>query len=59
MKITLVSPKITLSEDFKDFAEKKASKKLERFFDESAELKITLRENQNKITVEVIIKHKS
>jgi putative sigma-54 modulation protein len=59
MKITIVSPKITVSQDFKYFAETKAVKKLERFFEDDAETKITLRENQNKVTVEVIVKHKN
>ncbi|GHU53022.1 hypothetical protein FACS1894132_04080 [Clostridia bacterium] len=59
MKLTIVSPKISVTDEFKDFAETKAIKKLERFFDESATAKITLRENPNKVTVELIVTHKN
>lgn len=54
MEISFVSPKITVTDDFKQFAELKLQK-IEKLFDKSATAKVTLSEHKGEVTVELMV----
>lgn len=57
MKLTITARKMTVNQSFNDYAEKKLSQKLDRFFGDGADAKITMSEHKNIITLEVTVKH--
>ena len=59
MNMTVTSKKLQVGQSFTDYANKKLAKKLDRFFGESAEAKITLSTIREKVVVELTVKHQS
>ncbi len=57
MKITIAAKKLNISQSFNDYAEKKLNAKLDRFFPEEAEAKITLAERRDMIILELTVKY--
>ena len=56
MKITISGRKVTLKEPFKERVEKKLHK-LDRFFEEDAEARVTVGIERDRQTVEITIKN--
>ncbi len=56
MRINITAKKMQVNQAFTEYAEKKVAAKLDRFFSEDAECKITLSEQKNVITAEVTVK---
>ena len=59
MKVTITAKKINISQAFTDYAEKKLNAKLDRFFPEEAEARITLAERRDMIILELTVKDKN
>ncbi|MCL1881034.1 MAG: ribosome-associated translation inhibitor RaiA [Oscillospiraceae bacterium] len=59
MKMTVSSKKLHIGQSFTDYADEKLSKKLERFFGEVAEAKITLSTIRENVVVELTVRHNS
>lgn len=57
MKVTITAKKINVSQAFTDYAEQKLNAKLDRFFPEEAEAKITLAERRDMIILELTVKY--
>jgi putative sigma-54 modulation protein len=57
MKVTVTSKKAQLGQSFNDYADAKLSKKLERFFGENAEAKVTVSAIRDLTIVELTVKH--
>lgn len=57
MKVTIAAKKLNISQSFTDYAEQKLSAKLDRFFPEDAEAKITLAERRDLIILELTVKY--
>lgn len=57
MKVTITAKKINISQSFTDYAEQKLNAKLDRFFPEEAEAKITLAERRDLIILELTVKY--
>ena len=57
MKVTITAKKINISQAFTDYAEKKLNAKLDRFFPEEAEARITLAERRDMIILELTVKY--
>ncbi|MCL1904225.1 MAG: ribosome-associated translation inhibitor RaiA [Oscillospiraceae bacterium] len=59
MNMTVTSKKVQVGQSFTDYANKKLSKKLDRFFGENAEAKLTVSSIRDEIVVELTVKHQS
>lgn len=57
MKVTITAKKLNISQSFTDYAEKKLSAKLDRFFPDEAEAKVTLAERKDQIILELTVKY--
>lgn len=57
MKVTITAKKINISQAFTDYAEKKLGAKLDRFFPDEAEAKITLSERREMIVLELTVSY--
>lgn len=57
MKVTITAKKLTISQAFTDYAADKLNAKLDRFFPEEAEAKITLAERREQIVLELTVKY--
>ncbi len=57
MKVTIAAKKLSISQAFTDYAEQKLNAKLDRFFPEEAEAKITLAERREMIVLELTVKY--
>lgn len=57
MKVTITAKKINISQAFTDYAEKKLNAKLDRFFPEEADARITLAERRDMIILELTVKY--
>ena len=57
MKVTIAAKKLTISQSYTDYAEQKLNAKLDRFFPEEAEAKITLAERREMIILELTVKY--
>ncbi|MCH5196172.1 MAG: ribosome-associated translation inhibitor RaiA [Oscillospiraceae bacterium] len=55
MKVTITAKKLNISQAFTDYAEQKLDAKLDRFFPEEAEAKITLSERRDQIVLELTV----
>ena len=56
MRMNITAKKMQISQAFTDYVEEKLALKLDRFFTDDAECKITLTEQKNMITAEVTVK---
>lgn len=57
MKLTIAAKKMNISQAFNEYAEQKLGAKLDRFFPEEAEAKITLAERRDMIILELTVKY--
>ncbi|MCH5206425.1 MAG: ribosome-associated translation inhibitor RaiA [Oscillospiraceae bacterium] len=57
MKVTIAAKKLNINQSFTDYAEQKLSAKLDRFFPDEAEAKITLEERRDMIVLELTVKY--
>ena len=57
MKVTIAAKKLNISQSFTDYAEQKLGAKLDRFFPDEAEAKITLAERREMIILELTVKY--
>ena len=57
MKVIISAKKINISQSFTDYAEQKLNAKLDRFFPEEAEARITLSERRELIILELTVKY--
>ena len=57
MKVTITAKKLNISQAFTDYAEQKLDAKLDRFFPEEAEAKITLSERRDQIVLELTVSY--
>ena len=57
MNVKITSKKMNTPQNFTEFAEEKLSAKLDKFFGDDAEAKITLSEFKNQIVVELTVKY--
>lgn len=57
MKVTITAKKLNISQAFNDYAEQKLGAKLDRFFPDEAEAKITLSERRDMIILELTVKY--
>lgn len=57
MKVIISAKKINISQSFTDYAEKKLNAKLDRFFPEEAEARITVAERRELIILELTVKY--
>ena len=57
MKVTIAAKKMNISQSFTDYAEQKLSAKLDRFFPDDAEARITLAERRDLIILELTVKY--
>lgn len=57
MKVTIAAKKLNISSSFTEYAEKKLGAKLDRFFPEEAEAKITLAERRDMIILELTVNY--
>lgn len=56
MRMNITAKKMQISQAFTDYVEEKLAAKLDKFFTDDAECKITLTEQKNMITAEVTVK---
>ncbi|MBQ8789941.1 MAG: ribosome-associated translation inhibitor RaiA [Ruminiclostridium sp.] len=56
MRMNITAKKMQISQAFTDYVEEKLATKLDKFFADDAECKITLTEQKNMITAEVTVK---
>ncbi len=56
MRMNITAKKMQISQAFNDYVEEKLAAKLDKFFTDDAECKITLTEQKNMITAEVTVK---
>ena len=57
MKLQITAKKMTISQAFTDYAEKKLSAKLDRFFGDETDAKITMSTLRNDVTLELTVKY--
>ena len=57
MKVTIAAKKLDISQAFTEYAEQKLSAKLDRFFPDEAEAKVTLAERREQIILELTVKY--
>jgi len=57
MNVTISAKKMNLGDTFTDYANKKLSNKLDRFFGEKADAKITASAIRDTVTMELTVKH--
>ena len=57
MKMQIAAKKLTINQTFTDYAEKKISSKLDRFFGEGADAKIVLSAIRDNVIVELTVKY--
>ncbi|MGN0684215.1 MAG: ribosome hibernation-promoting factor, HPF/YfiA family [Oscillospiraceae bacterium] len=57
MKVTITAKKLNLSQSFTEYAEQKLNAKLDRFFPEEADAKITLSERRDMIILELTVSY--
>ncbi len=57
MKVIITAKKLNISQSFTDYAEQKLNTKLDRFFPEEAEARITLAERRDMIILELTVKY--
>ncbi len=57
MKVTITAKKMNISQSFSDYAEQKLGAKLDRFFPDEADAKITLAERRDQIILELTVKY--
>ena len=57
MNVVIAAKKLNISQAFTDYAEQKLNAKLDRFFPEEAEAKITLAERREQIILELTVKY--
>ena len=57
MKVTITAKKINISQAFTEYAEQKLGAKLDRFFPEEAEAKVTLAERREMIVLELTVSY--
>lgn len=57
MKVIIAAKKINISQSFTEYAEQKLNAKLDRFFPDEAEAKITLGERRDMIILELTVKY--
>lgn len=57
MKVTIAAKKLDISQAFTEYAEQKLGAKLDRFFPDEAEAKITLAERREQIILELTVKY--
>jgi len=57
MKVTITAKKMNISQAFTEYAEKKLNAKLDRFFPDEADAKITLAERRELIILELTVKY--
>lgn len=57
MKVTIAAKKLNISQAFTEYAEQKLNAKLDRFFPDEAEAKITLAERRDMIILELTVKY--
>jgi putative sigma-54 modulation protein len=57
MNVTISAKKMQVGQSFTDYAKSRLSNKLDRFFGEEADAKITLRPEQNNVTLELTVKY--
>ena len=55
MKITITARKMQIPQNFTDYAEERISSKLDKFFGDEADAKITLSEHKNQIVLELTV----
>ncbi len=55
MKVTITAKKMNISQSFSDYAEQKLNAKLDRFFPDEADAKITLAERRDMIILELTV----
>ena len=56
MKLNIVAKKIQIGPSFSEYAEKKLNQKLDKFFEDEAEAKITLNEQSGQIVCELTVR---
>ena len=56
MKLNIVAKKIQIGPSFSDYSEKRLNQKLDKFFEDEAEAKITLNEQNGQITCELTVR---
>jgi putative sigma-54 modulation protein len=59
MKVTITAKKMQISPAFTEYAEKRLASKLDKFFGDEADAKITLTEFKNQIILELTVKYNS
>jgi len=59
MKVTITAKKMQTSSAFAEYAEKRLASKLDKFFGDEADAKITLTEFKNQIILELTVKYNS
>ncbi len=57
MKVIITAKKLNISQSFTEYAEQKLNAKLDRFFPDEAEAKITLGERRDMIILELTVKY--
>ena len=57
MKVTITAKKLNVSQAFTDYAEQKLGAKLDRFFPDEAEAKVTLAERREQIVLELTVSY--
>ena len=57
MKVIITAKKLTINQSFTNYAEQKLNAKLDRFFPEEAEAKITLAERRDMIILELMVNY--
>ena len=57
MKLQITAKKMTIAQSFTDYAEKRLNSKLDRFFGEEADAKITISTLRDDITLELTVKY--
>lgn len=55
MKITITAKKMQIPQNFTEYAEKRLSAKLDKFFGSEAEAKITMATHKNLIVIELTV----
>lgn len=55
MKITITAKKMQIPQNFTDYAEERISQKLDKFFGDEADAKITISEHKNQIILELTV----
>lgn len=59
MKMTISAKKMTISQSFTDHAVNKLNQKLDRFFPDEADARVTLEERKGMIILELTVKHEN